>query len=58
MFSSSEASTSIRVPSSLASYILLSVFGRIYDKNTRWAAKVQETKIQWTGAKIFIVFLT
>ena len=57
MSSSSEASTSL---SSLASYSTLSVtsgsskgFWRqhVYDENTRWTARVQETEIHWTGTK-------
>ena len=55
-----EASTSIKVPSSLASYSSLSVISRAskgfsrqhtYDKNTRWASRVQETEKHWIGTK-------
>ena len=55
MFSSSEASTSIKAYSSLASYSPLSVISRAwrggfwrqhtYEKHARWAARVQESEI-------------
>ena len=60
MSSSSKASTSIKAPSSLASYSSLSVILEVskkfwreytYDENTRRATRVQETKIHWIGTK-------
>ena len=55
MFSSSEASTSIKAYSSLASYSSLSVISgawrgfwrqHTYEKHARWAARGQESEIQ------------
>ena len=60
MSSSSEAYTSIKPPSSLASYSPLSVISRAskgfwrqhtYEENTRWAARAQQTEIHWIGTK-------
>ena len=60
MSSSSEASTSIKASSSFISYSSLLVtsgaskgFWRqhTYDKNTRWAVRIQETEIHCTGTK-------
>ena len=58
MPSSSEASTSIKAPSSFySSFSAISEASKgfwrqhTYDKNTSWAARVQETEIYWTGTK-------
>ena len=60
MSSSSETSTSIKAPSSLASYSSLSVISgawkgfwrqHTYHENTRWAARAQKTEIHWIGTK-------
>ena len=60
MSSSSEASTSIKALSPLASYSSLSVilgaskgFWRqhTYDKSIRWVARVEETELHWIRTK-------
>ena len=57
MSSSSEASRSIKAPSSMTSYSLPVISGaskgfwrqHTYDENTSWAARVQEIGIHWIG---------
>ena len=61
MSSLSEAFTSVKTLSSLASHLSLSVLSETwkgswrlhtYDKNTRRAARVQEAEINWIEFKI------